>query len=98
MRYEDYVEPLQKGETVKFRPKGQSMKPRINSGELVTLSPDIKNLSVGDVVLSKVEGKVILHLITAINGDRIQISNNHGYVNGWTHRSKVYGRLIQVEP
>lgn len=41
------VEKLQKGETVSFRPTGNSMTPKINSGELVTVSPDISDIKKG---------------------------------------------------
>lgn len=72
------------------------MTPRIKSGQEVTISPvGDANLTVGMVVLSKVKGRHFLHLISAIDVDRVQISNNHGHVNGWTHRNRVYG-IAQV--
>lgn len=92
---------LQAGETVQFRPVGNSMTPRILSRQLVTVEPLPKEaeLEKGDVVLAKVNGKVYLHLVSAIGQDgRVQISNNHGHVNGWTTRDKVYGRLVRVDP
>lgn len=93
MSWPRIVERLNSGEVVKINPKGQSMTPRILSGDAVEIWPvaDHGALKVGDVVLAKVKGRYYLHLISAIDGDRIQISNNHGHVNGWTHISKVYG-------
>ena len=38
------VEKLQKGEAVSFRPKGNSMQGKIESGNLVTVIPDILSL------------------------------------------------------
>lgn len=77
---------LAKGETVKCRPRGNSMTPKIFSGNLCTISPynapDV--LSKGDIVLCKVHGNYYLHLVTAVRIDMVQISNNHGRVNGWT--------------
>ena len=93
-----YIEALQRGETVSFRPRGNSMVPRIHSGALVTCEPVIEGtmLAVGDAVLCQVAGAQYLHLVTAIDGDRYQISNNHGHVNGWTSRARVYGRCVKV--
>jgi phage repressor protein C with HTH and peptisase S24 domain len=50
--------------TISFRPRGNSMQPRIYSGELCTVQPiDDVTLAVGDVVLCVVSGKQYLHLI-----------------------------------
>jgi len=93
-----YIQQLREGKTISFRPRGNSMQPRIYSGELCTVQPiDDVTLAVGDVVLCVVSGKQYLHLITAINGDRYQISNNHGNINGMISISKIYGKLIKVE-
>lgn len=93
---------LQRGLTVQLRPKGQSMVPVIRSGQLCTLAPvkDHRDLQVGDVVLSRVQGAVRLHKISAIDRPkgRVQISNQRGFVNGWTGYGKVYGILVKVEP
>lgn len=88
-----YIEKLQNGEKVSFRPTGNSMVPIIHSKELVTVNPNIDNLKVGDVVLCKVKGKQYLHLISAISGERLQISNNKGYINGWISKNAIFGRL-----
>jgi hypothetical protein len=105
-----HVQALKEGKTVKFRPKGNSMRPIIESGQLVTVTPisaEYPNGSslhmptprVGDVVLCKVNGRQMLHKVTAVSSDgRFQISNNHGYVNGWTTLKNVFGILTQVEP
>lgn len=94
-----HIELLKQGQTVKFRPHGNSMQPRIESGQLVTVVPFTGHANVGDVVLCKVEGRQWLHLVTAVGSDgRYQISNNKGHVNGWCPASAVYGVLTQVEP
>jgi len=95
-----YIEKLQKGETVQFRPRGNSMVPKIKSGQMVTVEPVYGFvIRKGDIVLCKVKGKQWLHLVSALAfGDsRVQISNNKGHVNGWTTRDKVYGRVTNVE-
>lgn len=89
---------LRAGETVQFRPKGNSMTPRIESGQLCTVAPvSFADISVGDVLLCKVRGYDYLHLVKAKDGDRVQIGNNHGHVNGWIGPGGVFGRLTKVE-
>jgi len=94
-----YIASLKEGKTVQFRPRGNSMTGRISSGQLCTVEPikDFSTLSKGDIVLCKVNGNQYLHLISAMQGERIQISNNHGYVNGWTNQKNIFGKLIKVE-
>lgn len=88
----EIAKQLQAGKTITIKPRGNSMTPRIESGEAVTLTPiRDEDIEVGNIVLSRVKGKFWLHLISAVDGDRVQISNNKGRVNGWTHRSNVYG-------
>lgn len=67
------------------------MSPLIKSGQEVRLEP-LRNAPIekGDIVLARVHGQVYLHLVSAVQGDRVQISNNKGRVNGWA--SQVYGR------
>ncbi|MBE7466013.1 MAG: hypothetical protein HS116_21265 [Planctomycetes bacterium] len=93
-----HIERLKAGETVSFRPHGNSMKGKIESGQLCTVAPiGAEGLQVGDVVLCKVNGKEFLHLIKAIRGDQYQIGNNRGGINGWTSAGQIYGRCIRVQ-
>lgn len=74
------------------RPRGHSMSPRIKDGAEVYLQPcnpaDVKK---GDVVLVRVRGRNLLHLVKARDGDRLLIGNNKGGTNGWVNQSAVYG-------
>lgn len=92
-----YIEKLQTNETVSFRPRGNSMTGKIESGQLCTVEPVNGVLEKGDIVLCKVAGKQYLHLIKAIQGDRFQIGNNKGYINGWIGRNCIFGKLVKVE-
>ncbi len=108
-----HVEKLLKGEVVSFRPRGNSMKPIIFDKQLVTITPisllenGIESIQKGDVVLCKVNGKQMLHLVSAIKGTlsnkegkntlQFQISNNHGHTNGWCSYNHIYGKLTKVE-
>jgi phage repressor protein C with HTH and peptisase S24 domain len=91
-----HIERLRNGETVKFRPKGNSMQPKIKSGDLCTVVP-YGDIQVGNIVLCKVNGHQYLHLVTAMSHGQYQISNNKGHVNGWISRKAIYGILLSVE-
>jgi hypothetical protein len=93
-----YISQLLAGETVKFRPRGHSMKGKIASGQLCTVAPvESGMLCVGDIVLCKINGREYLHLIKAISGERYQIGNNRGAVNGWISAGTIYGKCIAIE-
>ncbi|WP_394843658.1 hypothetical protein LZC95_42245 [Pendulispora brunnea] len=95
-----YIEKLRAGETVQFRPRGHSMKGKIESGNLCTVVPvqDHDELRPGDIVLCKVHGTEYLHLVKAIQAGRFQIGNNRGRINGWIGSSSIFGKCISVEP
>jgi hypothetical protein len=94
------IKELQAGNTVQIRPRGNSMSGLIESGQLVTLAPcapgDIVH---GDIVLAKVKGRILLHLVGGIMDTkgrrRFLIKNNRGRTNGWT--GIVYGKVAKVE-
>jgi hypothetical protein len=92
-----YIQRLALGETVSFRPRGHSMKGKIESGQLCTVAPArLEDLRAGDIVLCKVNGTEYLHLVKAVGADgRVLIGNNRGRINGWTRT--VFGRLVRVE-
>lgn len=94
-----YIEQLQNGETVQFRPRGNSMAGKIESGQLCTVEPieDPDSLQVGDIVLCKVNGYQYIHLIKAIQGKRFQIGNNRGRINGWVTANSIFGKCVEVE-
>ena len=92
-----YADQLKNGVTVSFRPRGNSMIPKINSGELVTISPDTADIKKGDIVFCKVAGKYYVHLVKAIQGKRFQIGNNRGHINGWVGGDCIFGKVVNVE-
>jgi len=98
-----YITKLLTGETVSFRPRGNSMQPKIKSGQLCTVEPlgDDIVVQCGDVVLCKVKGKEYLHLVRATrtekgSGIKYQIGGVRS-LNGWVGRRSIYGRCIRVE-
>ena len=90
------LERLQNGESFLTSEKGNSMVPLIKSGQKHMLAPaTCEDVQVGDIAYCKVKGNWYTHLVTAKNEKRgCQISNNQGYVNGWT--KAVYGVVIEV--
>lgn len=92
------IERLRNGETIETSEKGNSMVPLIKSGQKHLLAPiKLEDVVKGDIVFCKVSGKYYTHLVTAVDPNKgLQISNNHGYVNGWT--KTVFGKCIKVIP
>ncbi len=94
-----HITRLASGETVQFRPRGNSMVGKIASGQLCTVEPIGDHvLEVGDIVLCRVSGSQYLHLVKSIQGERFQIGNNRGGINGWITRRQIFGRLIGLAP
>jgi hypothetical protein len=93
-----YIAKLEQGETVQVRPRGHSMRGRVESGQLCTVEPAPEVLEVGDVVLCKVRGREYLHLVKARQGDHYLIGNNRGRTNGWVSRNAIFGKCVRVEP
>lgn len=94
-----YISKLKLGETVAFRPRGNSMKGKIESGQLCTVEPiaDFDSLEKNDIVLCKVNGNEYLHLIKAIQGKRFQIGNNRWRINGWVTANQIFGKCVKIE-
>jgi SOS-response transcriptional repressor LexA len=90
---------LTQGETVQLRPRGHSMSGRINDGDLVIVAPcEASSVRVGDAVFIRIHGNFLLHLVKAIQGDRVLIGNNRGKINGWVNKSAVLGKVVRVDP
>jgi hypothetical protein len=94
-----YIQKLKDGETVSFRPRGNSMQGKIELGQLCTVEPisDFETIEKGDIVLCKVNGNEYFHLIKAIQGKRFQIGNNRGRINGWVGSNSIFGKCIKIE-
>ena len=89
------IEKLKQQSVVSIHPRGNSMTPRIKSGQRCVIIPaSVKSVEKGDIVLCRVNGKDYLHLVKAKKQDRVLIGNNHGGVNGWTQR--VFGKMDEA--
>ena len=98
MRSLDVVSILRSGRTIeRYKEAGNSMLPIIRSRQPVTLAPvGERELAVGDIVFCKVRGNFYTHKITKLRGKQYQISNNHGFVNGWVSRNCIYGIVTKI--
>jgi hypothetical protein len=93
----DAVSALARGEQVTVRPRGGSMRGKIEDGQPVTLGPVVPaEVAAGEVVLVRWKGGVLLHLVKEATGERLLIGNNVGRVNGWVSRRDVVGRVVRV--
>ena len=95
---EQSVVHLKAGETIIIVGFGQSMTPILKSGQPAEVAPvdDDTVLKKGDVVFTKVNGHHYLHKIHAVRNNKTYlIGNNHGHMNGWVSRSKVYGKMTK---
>ncbi len=95
---DQYIKQLQKGKTIQFRPRGNSMSPVIWSGALVTVRPIKTELLLkSDIVLCKVRGRQYLHYIKAIQGNSFQIGNARGHINGWITKEAMFGLVTDIK-
>ena len=92
------ADKLLSGERVICVGIGNSMTPILKSRQEVVLSPvtEETELKKKDIVLCKVKGHHYLHLIHAIRGDQFLIGNNHGHMNGWVRKDKIYGKVTEI--
>ncbi len=98
--HEAYKARLAAGENITRRERGNSMVPKIHSGEEIEYAPIASpdEVSKGDVVWCKVRGNHYTHLVKAKKQEggvwRFQIGNNKGGVNGWIGFESIFGRAI----
>jgi SOS-response transcriptional repressor LexA len=102
VNWKHYVEKLADGETVQLRPRGNSMKPKICNGQLVTVEPvEEDEIEKGDIVFCKVKGNYYVHLVESVQqkmgGKRFQIGNNKNHTNGTIGFSSIFGKVTRVE-
>ena len=93
------IAELREGKITQCRPRGGSMKGRIESGPLVTIDPTIEP-KVDDAVMCRCKGNVYTHLVKALQGHgdkrRFLIGNNRGGTNGWVSRNGIFGVVTEV--
>lgn len=73
------------------------MRPRIQSGQLVTVRPITDDDDVvGHPVLARIGRTFYVHYAGAEQGGLFRIQNARGHVNGWVPRDHIYGVVTGV--
>lgn len=95
-KYERLKNELETVGNGKMKAFGDSMRPILKSGSLLTFNKS-DNYQIGDIVFCKVKGRYIdAHKITKTDANKgFLIANNHGFENGWT--KIIYGKVMQAE-
>lgn len=76
---------------------GNSMRPIMAPGDSLYIQKiDTSLLCPGDIVFCRIHGNLQVHLLSAIDNQRFQISNNKGHINGWISSSAIFGLCVQV--
>ena len=89
-----------KGDVVRCRPVGNSMRPVVPSGAEVEIAPVVvEQVEADDIVLVRVAGHVYLHKVLVVEPAyrRARIGNNRGGVNGWASFDRIYGICVSVD-
>jgi hypothetical protein len=90
----DARDALLAGRAVTVRPRGGSMRGRVEDGQEVTIEPVLPDdVGVDDVVFVRWKGGYLLHLVKEANDGQLLIGNNVGKTNGWVARHDVLGRM-----
>ena len=95
-------EVLEKGAAFQFRARGASMSPFIKDGDVITVTPLIKEKpDVGKVVafLQPVSGCLLVHRVVRRQGPvfLIQGDNSANQPDGWVDRQDILGCVTRVE-
>lgn len=92
------IADLLRGKTVTLTPFGNSMAPRVLSGQRCTVTPLLvgEALAVGDVVLCRIRAREYLHLVLRVRDGRYLIGNARGHENGWVNTESIFGRLQET--
>ena len=93
---------LQAGRSVQVRPRGHSMTGRISDGDLVTLILcTAEDLAAGDIVLARVKGRrlfhLVLHLVHERSDGQFLIGSNNGRLDGWIEFDDIFGKVGAIE-
>ena len=96
--FAEAVQQLIEGQPIRLVATGTSMRPRIESGKVLTISPvDPSAVRVDDIVLVKwKKGRLLAHLVMEIRNHRFKIGNTWGKTNGWVDAEAILGRATDV--
>ncbi|MDE5813282.1 MAG: S24/S26 family peptidase [Muribaculaceae bacterium] len=89
---------LSQGKRVKFRAKGNSMRPFIQGNEDILLLSPSDSLHKDDIVLACIDGKrYVIHRIIGIRGDKITLMGDGNlYGTEKCSRSDIFGTVVRI--
>ncbi len=90
----DARDALLANKSATVRPRGGSMRGRIEDNEEITIDPiDPAAVEVDHVVFIRWKGGFLLHIVKQANDHEVLIGNNVGRINGWAPRADVLGKV-----
>lgn len=99
------AEEMMKGKIGRITGIGNSMTPILKSRQPVIVCPITENTTFEkeDIVFCKVRGNYYLHKICSMrvidnNKEQFLIGNNHGHMNGWVNKDKIFGKVSYIIP
>jgi len=83
---------------IQVRVIGGSMRPRIDDGEVVTISPvNTSEIEVDDIVLVRIRrNQFLIHRVVEIDHGRYLIGNNLGKTDGWVTSDAIHGKVVRI--
>jgi phage repressor protein C with HTH and peptisase S24 domain len=96
--FQDQLRQLAAGRTIAVPADGTSMRPRIEPGQIIHISPvQPSTVLVDDIVLVRWKrGTFIAHLVMDIRDGRYLIGNTWGKKNGWVEADDILGIVTDV--
>ena len=91
---------LHNGSHCRFQTTGYSMSPFIKGGDVITISPLLSSLGIGDVVafIHPVTSRLAIHRVVGRKGDSYLIKGDNTHdTDGLVHKAKILGYITGVE-
>jgi hypothetical protein len=79
---------------VEIRCKAKLSRDSFALSNLFQILKDYKKATLFCARLTEIE---YIHLIKAIQGNRFQIANNRGRINGWIGTNSIFGKCVKIE-
>jgi signal peptidase I len=86
-----------RGAAARMRVAGGSMHPTLRDGDVVLIEP-LGRCQRGDVVVAKLDGRIVMHRVVSVDADRVQLrGDNRVECDPPIALADVIGRVTRVE-
>jgi signal peptidase I len=86
-----------RGAAARMRVAGGSMHPTLRDGDVVLIEP-IERCHRGDVVVAKLDGRIVMHRVVSVDGDHVRLrGDNRVECDPPIALADVIGRVARVE-